>query len=101
MLAEDIPLDLDGPRLPMLTKLILLDISLTAIRTFCLRDMLIERVEQGVPLEYLDLCACLAADRTIQFLAEIVVDVQEPLETLPVSLEVLKRCLDWFGQTWR
>jgi len=76
MLAEDIPLDSDGPQLPMLTKLILLDVRLTAIRTFHLRDMLIERVEQGAPLEYLDLRTCEAADRAIQLLAEIVVDVQ-------------------------
>jgi hypothetical protein len=62
MLAEDIPLDPDGPQLPMLTKLILLDVRLTAIRTFHLRDMLIERVEQGVPLEYLDLRTCFAAN---------------------------------------
>jgi hypothetical protein len=99
MLAEDIPLDSDGPRLPMLIKLILVDISLTAIRTFHLRDMLIERVEQGVPLEYLDLRTCLAAVRTMQLLAEIVVDVQEPLETLSVSLEEEKRCFDWYIET--
>jgi hypothetical protein len=76
MLAEDIPLDSDGPQLRMLTKLILLDVRLTAIRTFHLRGMLIERVEQGAPLEYLDLHTCEAADRAIQLLAEIVVDVQ-------------------------
>ncbi|KAF8492738.1 hypothetical protein F5888DRAFT_1891575 [Russula emetica] len=64
MLAEDIPLDSDGPQLPMLTKLILLDVKLTVIRSFHLLDMLIERVEQGVPLEYLDLS-------TLQKLTEV------------------------------
>ena len=49
-----------------------------------LRDILIERVEQGVPLEYLDLRTCLAAYRAIQLLAEIVVDVKEPLAAQPV-----------------
>ena len=83
MLAEDTPVNPDGPRLPMLTKLILLDVNLNKMRTLCLRDILIERVEQGVPLEYLDLRTCVAADRTIQLLAEIVVDVQEPLDTAP------------------
>jgi hypothetical protein len=87
VLAEDIPLDSDGPRLPMLTKLILLDVRLTAIRTFNLRDMLLERVEQGVPLEYLDLRTCVAAKRAIQLLAEIVVDVQEPLDAPPNAME--------------
>ena len=78
MLSEDMPLDLDGPRLPMLTKLILLDVTLTSIRTFNLRDILIERVEQGVPLEYLDLRTCFSSKRAIQLLAEVVVDVREP-----------------------
>jgi hypothetical protein len=82
MLAEDIPLDSDGPQLPMLTKLILLGVRLTSIRTLHLRDTLIERVEQGVPLEYLDLRTCFAVnrrqDRAIQLLAEIVVDVDVP-----------------------
>ncbi|KAF8492741.1 hypothetical protein F5888DRAFT_1891578 [Russula emetica] len=79
MLAEDIPPD--GPRLPSLTKLTLLDVTLTALRTYHLGDMLIKRVEEGVPLEVLDLRTCVAADRAIQFLAEIVVDVQEPVDS--------------------
>ena len=77
MLAEDTPPDC--PRLPSLTGLILLDVTLTALRTFHLRDVLIGRVEQGVPLEYLDLRTCVAVNRAIQLLAEIVVDVQEAL----------------------
>ena len=79
MLSEDILLDSDGPRLPMLTNLILLDVRFTTTSMFHLRDMLIERVEQGVPLEYLDLRTCVAANHAIQLLAEIVVDVQRPL----------------------
>ena len=77
MLAEDTPPYC--PRLPSLTRLILLDVTLTALRTYHCRGMLIKRVEQGVPLEVLDLSTCDAADRAIQLLAEIVVDVQEPL----------------------
>ncbi|KAI0281234.1 hypothetical protein BGY98DRAFT_1185015 [Russula aff. rugulosa BPL654] len=71
MLSEDIPLDSDGPQLPMLTKLTLLDVRLTSIRALHLCDTLIERVEQGVPLEYLDLHTCVAANRAIQLLEEI------------------------------
>jgi hypothetical protein len=76
MLAEDIPPD--GPRLPSLTNLILTAVGLTALRTFDLRDMLIERVEQGVPLEVLDLRECDVSDRAIRLLREIVVDVPQP-----------------------
>ena len=77
----------DGPRFSLLTKLDLLDVTLTALRTFHLRDMLMERVEQGVPLEVLDLSACVAADRAVQLLREVVVDVQEPLaaEAMPTD----------------
>jgi hypothetical protein len=77
MLAEDAPLD--GPRLPSLTKLILTDITWTDARTYHLRDMLIERVEQGVPLEVLDLRTCIDVDWAATLFKEIVVDVQEPL----------------------
>jgi hypothetical protein len=87
MLAEDTPSD--GPRLPSLTKLILLDVTLTALRTYHLRGMLMKRVEQGVPLEVLDLRTCYAADRAIQLLAEIVIDVQEPLDTRQMVMEEL------------
>ena len=86
MLAEYTPLDLDGPRLPMLTKLILLDVRLNGMRALHLGDMLIERVEQGVPLEYLDLRTCVATNRAIQLLAEIVVDVQEPPQKSPTEM---------------
>ena len=76
MLAEDAPPD--GPRLSSLTELILVEVTLTELRTSCLRDMLIKRVEQGVPLEVLDLRQCVVACRVIRWLTEIVVDVEEP-----------------------
>jgi hypothetical protein len=85
MLAEDTPPD--GPRLPSLTRLILLNVKLTTLRTSHLGNMLIKRVEQGVPLECLDLRTCVAAKRAIQLLAEIVVDLQEPLEAAPIVME--------------
>jgi hypothetical protein len=76
MLAEDAPPD--GPRLPSLTKLILVDVEVTVDWTRDMRDMLIERVGQGVPLEVLDLSMSFAVDREINSLKEIVVDVKEP-----------------------
>ncbi|KAF8481686.1 hypothetical protein DFH94DRAFT_404420 [Russula ochroleuca] len=85
MLAEDAPPD--GPRLPLLTNLTLVNVMVTAPRTFHLCDMLMERVEQGVPLEVLDLRACFAADRAIQLLREVVVDVQEPRAAGTMSME--------------
>jgi len=83
MLEEGAPPD--GPRLPSLTKLILLDVTLTPFRAYVLRDMLIERVEQGVPLKVLNLSTCDATARTIKLLAEVVVDVQRPLYLLPME----------------
>ena len=69
----------DGPsRLPRLTRLILVNASLTALRTYYLRDTLVKRRNQGTPLEVLDLRSCTAAERAIQLLAEIVDDVQGP-----------------------
>jgi hypothetical protein len=75
----------DGPLLPLLTTLILVNISLSVLRTYHIRDMLIDRVGQGIPLETLDLRACIATDRAVQLLAEIVVDVQGPPEAIDTS----------------
>jgi hypothetical protein len=77
MLAEDTPPD--GPRLPSLTKLIFDGVTLTAPRTFDLRDLLDKRVEQGVPLEVLDLRLCYGCSRAIQVLREVV-DVSAPVD---------------------
>jgi hypothetical protein len=85
MLAEDAPPD--GPRLPLLTRLALVKVTLTPSRTFHLCDMLMERVEQGVPLEVLDLRLCVAAGRAIQLLKEIVVDVEEPSDARQMTMD--------------
>jgi hypothetical protein len=81
MLAEDVPPD--GPRLPLLTKLTILYVTWFSMRTYHFRDMLLKRVEQGVPLESLDLLACQEPyprkpPRANQIFAEVVVDVQGP-----------------------
>jgi len=72
----------NGPRwLPQLTRLILIGVSLTAVRTYHLRDMLVKRREQGAPLEALDLRTCIAAEHAIELLAEAVGNVQGPAIT--------------------
>jgi hypothetical protein len=78
MLAEDAPSD--GPRLPSLTKLTIFYVTWASMKTYHFRDMLIERVEQGVPLESLVLSGCEEPYplRANQIFAEIVVDVQGP-----------------------
>ncbi|KAH9170563.1 hypothetical protein EDB89DRAFT_1274107 [Lactarius sanguifluus] len=77
----------ESPLLPSLTKLVLIDTALIdltptarTIRMIC--DALMKRVEQGVPLEILDLQTCLATSRTVELLGEIVVDVLGPEETV-------------------
>jgi len=69
------------PLLPSLTKLVLVKTGLSARRTLCLCDALMKRVEQGVPLETLDLRTCVGTPRAVQLLGEIVVDVEEDLRT--------------------
>ena len=92
MLAEDTPSD--SPRLPSLTRLILQSVTLSALKTYRLGNMLIKRVEQGVPLECLDLRKCAAAKLTTQLLTEIVLDVQEPLNPPPIVIDDI--FFDWY-----
>jgi len=85
----------NSPRwLPQLAKLILVGVSLTAIRTYHLRDMLVKRREQGAPLEALDLRTCIAVEHAIELLAEAVGNVRGPTITPgPGNLEFC----DWRG----
>jgi F-box-like len=85
MLAEDVPPE--GPRLPLLTKLTLVDVTFTPIKTLHLHNMVMKREQQGVPLEVLDLRTCVATDRAIQLLREVVVDVQVPLAAGTMPME--------------
>lgn len=75
VLTKDAPPE--GPLLPSLTTLSLFN-TLNIDDTFRILDMLTGRVEQGVPLEALDLRACEVPDRAIQLLGEVVVDIQYP-----------------------
>jgi hypothetical protein len=67
----------EGPLLPSLTKLSLFN-TLHLEDASPMLDMLTGRVEQGVPLEALDLRACEVPDRAIKLFGEVVVDVQGP-----------------------
>ena len=85
MLEEDVPPN-GLPRVPQLTKLVLSQVVLTALRTYHLRDMLVKRREHGTPLEVLDLRTCIGTDRAIQLLSGVVGNVQWPAATLKVGL---------------
>lgn len=67
----------ESPLLPSLNKLVLVNNALSARRTFRLRDALMKRVEQGVPLETLDLHSCVGTSDAVRLLREIVVDVSD------------------------
>jgi hypothetical protein len=72
----------ESPVLPLLTKLVLIDTTLSARRTRHLCDALRKRVEQGVPLEILDLSTCYASSGAVELLSEIVVEILGPEEGL-------------------
>ncbi len=63
------------PLLPSLRKIVLVNTGLSARRTLRLCDTLMQRVEQGVPLETLDLRTCVGTSHAVRLLSEIVVDV--------------------------
>jgi hypothetical protein len=75
------------PLLPSLTRPELIHGVLSARRTLRLCDMLMKRVEQGVPLEVLDLRSCTVTGSAIRLLSEIVVDVWGPenFENIPTD----------------
>ena len=72
----------ENPVLPSLTELALIDGELSARRTNHLCYGLMKRVEQGVPLETLDLRTCHATNFAVSLLGEIVVDVWGPAEAV-------------------
>ena len=80
--------------LPSLTKLVLLNTVLCTNRTVRLCKALMKRVEQGVPLETLDLRTCLSARRPVELLCEIVADVLGPKEALETREQMLCSCID-------
>lgn len=65
---------------PSLRRLDLIGVSLTARRTLRICNALMKRVEQGVPLETLDLRKCFVTSNDVGVLSENVVDVWGPTE---------------------
>ena len=76
----------ENPLLPSLTELVLIYVQFSARRTDRLCDALMKRVEQGVPLETLDLRKCHATDFAVSLLSEIVVHVWAPAETIEMGV---------------
>ncbi|KAH8987738.1 hypothetical protein EDB86DRAFT_2087528 [Lactarius hatsudake] len=75
-----------SPLLPSLTELVLECVELENRWTLRLCDALMRRVEQGVPLEILDLRACWDYSPTaVPLLSEIVVDVLGPVENFSAN----------------
>ena len=77
------------PLLSSLKKLVLLNTALSACRTLHLCDTLMNCVEQGVPLETLDLSECLASSCAVELLSEIVVEVLGPEEALEEEAQMI------------
>ena len=84
------------PVLPSLTNLELIDGALSARRTLLLCDALMKRVEQGVPLEVLDLRTCHATSIAVQLLGEIVADIWCPPELVTIEESMN---ITWAGAT--
>ncbi|KAH8999513.1 hypothetical protein EDB92DRAFT_2111491 [Lactarius akahatsu] len=78
-----------GPLLPLLKTLVLVDVALLERRNLRLCDALTKRVEQGVPLETLDLRKCLATGHAIELLSKIVVDVLAPEKTYETGSDLV------------
>ncbi|KAH9070726.1 hypothetical protein EDB83DRAFT_360846 [Lactarius deliciosus] len=81
-----------SPLLPSLTELVLECVDLENHWTLRLCDALMRRVEQGVPLEILDLRACWDRSPTaVPLLSEIVVDVLGPVKNFSASKDMWDR----------
>jgi hypothetical protein len=90
----------ENPLLPSLKELVLVECRLNKIRTLSLCDALKKRLEQGVPLEMLDLRTCdpnrdYYYPAAVQMLSEIVVDVMGPEK----AFEARSRISTWDGLT--
>jgi hypothetical protein len=83
----------ERPLLPSFTKLVMINLPTYSLLRLC--DALMKRVEQGVPVETLDLRMCIPhpewAEDWFQSLSEIVVDVLGPVETLEARKEIESR----------
>ena len=79
----------ESPLLPSLTELVVVSAPLDEPWTLRLCDTLMKRVEQGIPLEMLDLRSCVQYSPTeVPLLSEIVVDVLGPSETIEERTQI-------------
>jgi hypothetical protein len=82
----------EDPLLPSLKELVFVDTYLYEDWTLRLCEVLMKRVEQGVPLEMLDLRTCRpdpGYSAAIRILSEIVVDVVGPEETVDARAQII------------
>ena len=82
----------ENPLLPSLKELVLVDCDLYKSRTLHLCDALMKRVEQGVPLETLDLRTCYLDSNcptAVRMLSEIVVDVLDPEKIADAKSQII------------
>ena len=82
----------EDPLLPSLKELVIVDAHLYEDWTLHLCEALMKRVEQGVPLEILDLRTCRpdpGYPAAVRLLGEIVVDVLGPEETLDARAQII------------
>ena len=77
VLAEDGPLK--SPLFPSLTKLSITGTSLTTDVAVLVRNMLLARTKQGVPIQTLDLSECAVPKGSMRYLKKSVTDLQEPV----------------------
>ena len=78
---EDTPPE--GPLLPSLEELVITGPSLTMDIALRLRDMLLLRVKQGVPIQSLDLRRCAVPGDAMRLFGDIVANTQGPKGTKP------------------
>ena len=84
----------EDPLLPSLKELVVVDAHLREDWTLRLCDVLMKRVEQGVPLEMLDLRTCRPDPgflEAVRLLGKIVVDVLGPEETLDARAQRISK----------
>ena len=91
----------EGPLLPSLTKLVTTGTPLTMDTALRLRDMLWSRVEQGVPIQMLDLRGCAVLDGAMELFDHIVEDTRRPTgaELPPLRIVWPAPLVDWDVET--
>ena len=94
-LTEDAPPE--GPLLPSLVNLVITGTPLTMDTAQRLREMLLVRMRQGVPIQTLDLCGCAVLDGAMELIGDIVADTRRPTgaELPPLRVVWPAPLVDW------